>query len=374
MKKVVFSGGGTGGHIYPALAICEMLQERIAGGIESLYLGQADGMEAGIVGRLPDVRFGAIRAQGMPRQISRRWLTFPFKNILGFFDAFSHLRAFSPDLVVTTGGFVAFPVLAAARLLGIPYVIHEQNAAIGVTNRLFVGGATRVLLTYGEAWNENSDRVIVTGNPVRKAFLTQSPSQAQAPSQSPTTSSSSRFEKKPGEFWILAVGGSRGAASLNRTCLELSKGWLEKHPEARLLHITGERDFASIKNQVPEGSRHIVLPYLHEMREAFDVADLMLSRAGATILAEIGSQGKPAILVPFPFATDNHQEKNARILEKMGAAKVILDGDLNGTSLGTCLDTLLPIAVRQEMADAMRKSRPSDVEERLFRAISTLLS
>ncbi|MBF0501597.1 MAG: undecaprenyldiphospho-muramoylpentapeptide beta-N-acetylglucosaminyltransferase [Candidatus Riflebacteria bacterium] len=366
-KKVAFSGGGTGGHIYPALAIREILQERLSDGIDCLYLGQADGMEAGIVGRTPDLSFGAIRAQGMPRNISTRWLTFPYRNVMGFFDALGRLRVFAPDLVVTTGGFVAFPVLAAAKLLGIPYVIHEQNAAIGFTNRLFVGTAARVLLTYEEAWPEKSDRVVLTGNPVRKAFLAQNSTAA------PGTDSPSRFAKKPGEFWILAVGGSRGAASLNRACVELSKDWLEAHPGTHLLHITGERDFAAIKAQIPENGRHTVLPYLHEMREAFDVADMIISRAGATILAEIACRAKPAILVPFPFATNNHQEKNARILEKMGAAQVIPDHDLNGSSLGMLLNQLRDENLRAKMAEAMRNSRPADVEERIFATVSPLL-
>lgn len=367
MKRVIFSGGGTGGHIYPALAIRETILEQIPGGIEARYLGQGDGMEARIVGRIDGLPFEPVRAQGMPRTASAAWLTFPGRNALGFADAFQAVRRFKPDLVVTTGGFVAFPVLAAARLLGYPYVIHEQNAAMGVTNRLFAGGAAKILLTYGEAWpgagEDPSGRVVIVGNPVRKAFLQQGEVK-------------SRFERKPGEFWLLAVGGSRGATSLNKACVELGKTWLTAHPHARLLHITGERDYESIKAQVSEAAagQHIVLPYLHEMREAFAVADLMVSRSGATILAEIACCGKPAVLVPFPFATDNHQEKNARILERTGAAKVILDRDLTGESLGKLLDGLSDPATLSGMAEAMRKGRPADVESRIWKAVSPLLA
>lgn len=357
--RIIFSGGGTGGHIYPALAIREILASHFD--FESGYVGVSGGMEEKIVNREKDISFFGVRAQGMPRTLSADWLSFPFKNIGGIIDAWQHLKKFKPDLAITTGGFVAFPVLAAAKLLGIPTVIHEQNAAMGVTNRLFAGNAARVLLTYASAAKEDGKRIILTGNPVRSAFLKES-------------ATGNRFNRKPGEFIILAVGGSRGALSLNRACIELVKNWLPQHPNIRLIHISGERDFEMVKsaiNNIP--ANYTLLPYLHEMREAFEVADLLVSRAGATILAEIAVCGKPAVLVPFPFATDNHQEKNARVLEELGAAKLLLDKDLNGQTLADIVEQLNSPGKLQEMASAMRKSRPDDVEERIFAEISQLL-
>ncbi len=357
--RIIFSGGGTGGHIYPALAIRESLARHFE--FESGYVGVSGGMEEKIVSREKDIPFFGVRAQGMPRIISAAWLTFPFKNIGGIIDAWQHLRKFKPDLAITTGGFVAFPVLAAARLLGIPAVIHEQNAAMGVTNRLFAKSAAKVLLTYASAAKEDGSRVILTGNPVRSAFLREIPA-------------SNRFNRKPGEFIVLAVGGSRGAMSLNRACIELTQNWLPQHPQIRLIHISGERDFDMVKSATEKASdNYTLLPYLHEMREAFEVADLLVSRAGATILAEIAVCKKPAILVPFPFATDNHQEKNARVLEELGAARLMLDRDLNGTRLAAMLEELNNPEKLQKMAAAMEKSRPQDVEERICTEISRLL-
>lgn len=358
--RIIFSGGGTGGHIYPALAIREILLRKF--NFVSGYVGVSGGMEEKIVAREKDITFMGVSAQGMPRTLSTDWLTFPFKNIAGVIDAWKHLRSFKPDLVVTTGGFVAFPVLAAAKLLGIRAVMHEQNAAMGVTNRIFAGSAEKVLLTYASAAKEDGKKFIVTGNPVRSAFLGQ-------------PVSSSRFSRKPGEFILLAVGGSRGALSLNRACIDLAKNWLPSHPDCRLIHISGERDHDMVAGEIGQlPANYTLLPYLHEMREAFEVADLLVSRAGATILAEIAVCRKPAVLVPFPYATDNHQEKNARVLEELGAAKLLLDRDLNGGSLAAILEELRNPDKLHTMAEAMQKSRPADVEQRILDQISELLS
>ncbi len=361
MKRILFSGGGTGGHIYPALAIREVILEKLGTEVETAYMGVGDGMEAGIVARVPGLPFFPVRAQGMPRRLSLQWLTFPVRNALGFSDAVRHLREFKPDLVVTTGGFVAFPCLMSAWLSGVPFVLHEQNAAMGFTNRLFASRAKRVLLTYGEAYTETSERVTVTGNPVRGAFRHRTPV-------------TGRFEKKPGEFWLLAVGGSRGAASLNKACVGFVRDVLPRYPEVKLIHIAGERDYENIRSQIPTMPNHILLPYLHEMREAFAVADLLISRAGATILAEIACEGRPAILVPYPFATDNHQEKNARILEERGAAKVLLDHELSGERLERLLVDLRHEGRLESMAAAMRLTRPENVEERIWKAIEECLT
>ncbi len=358
--KIVFSGGGTGGHIYPALAIREILARKLS--FSSGYVGVSGGMEDKIVSREQNIQFMGVRAQGMPRTLSLDWLTFPFRNLGGVYDALMHLRSFRPDLVVATGGFVAFPVLAAARILGIPSVIHEQNAAMGVTNRLFSASAAKVLLTYASAAVEDGKRIILTGNPVRSAFLA-------------ATVAGSRFTRTADEFVVLAVGGSRGALSLNRACIDLAKQWLPVQPKVKLIHISGDRDYEMVKSSIGEPpANYTLLPYLHEMREAFEVADLLVSRAGATILSEIAVCRKPALLVPFPFATDNHQEKNARTLEKLGAARLLLDRDLNGTSLAEALTTLNNPTTLKQMADAMASSRPVDVEQRIYDQIAAILN
>lgn len=351
--RVIFSGGGTGGHIYPALAIREALEKELGNKLESAYMGVTGGMEEKITARIERLPFLGVRAQGMPRGLSSKWLSFPYVNIMGFKDALSHLRRFAPDIVVTTGGFVAFPALAAAKMLGIKTVIHEQNAAMGVTNRIFAASATLLLLTYASAAVADEKRVFVTGNPVRQSFFS-------------ATEGKSKFMKKPGEFWVLSVGGSRGALSINKAIVELVQNWLPDNPQINILHICGERDHQLMQEsliQPPEN--YILLPYLHEMKEAFSVADLVISRAGATILSELAVCGKPALLIPFPHATDNHQEKNARVLEKMGAAEVLLDAELSGARLAAVIQRLSQNAELEKMSHAMKKSRPVDVEKNI---------
>lgn len=355
--RVLFSGGGTGGHIYPALAIREAMQEELGDALVSAYMGVTGGMEEGIVSRVQSLPFLGVRAQGMPRNLSLKWFSFPFTNLLGIKDAITHLRQFKPDLVVTTGGFVAFPALAAARLLGIKTVIHEQNAAMGVTNRFFANSAELVLLTYSSAAAADQKKIFVCGNPVRKSFLQ-------------NVAESGMFDKKPDEFWVLSVGGSRGALSINKAMIELVQNWLPQNPRVKLLHISGERDFELVKNSLPEPpANYILLPYLHEMKEAFAVADLVVSRAGATILSELAVCGKPALLVPFPHATDNHQEKNARVLEQAGAAVVMLDAELSGAKLAATVEKMSGKEVLENMAVAMKQSRPQDVEKNIARLI-----
>lgn len=358
--RIIFSGGGTGGHIYPALAIREILQKKYS--FKSGYVGVTGGMEEKIVSRIEDIEFMGVRAQGMPRTISPKWFSFPFVNAMGVVDAWRHLQNFKPDLVITTGGFVSFPTLTAAKFLGIPIVIHEQNAAMGVTNRMFQQYATKVLLTYESAAKTDDEKVIHTGNPVRSAFLEQG------------STKSNRFNKNDGEFIILSVGGSRGALSINKACIDLANNFLPKHPEIKLIHISGERDYDMVNEAVAKKPiNYTLLPYLHEMKEAFDVADLLISRAGATILSEIGVCQKPVILVPYPYATDNHQEKNARTLEQLGAAKVLLDKDLNEENLVKLINEIKEPSVLAKMSEAMKQSRPADVEERILKQISTLL-
>lgn len=359
--RIIFSGGGTGGHIYPALAIREILQKKY--NFKSGYVGVIGGMEEKIVSRLEDIEFMGVRAQGMPRTISTKWFSFPFVNLMGIVDALKHLKNFKPNLVIATGGFVSFPILTASTILGIPAIIHEQNAAMGVTNRIFAKKAAKVLLTYESAAKIDNKKVVLTGNPVRSSFLEQK------------KNTNPEFAKKDNEFFLLSVGGSRGALSINKACIELANKWLPQNTDVKLIHISGERDFEMVQKAVPNPpANYKLLPYLHEMKEAFDVADLLISRAGATILSEIGACKKPAILIPYPYATDNHQEKNARALEKIGAAKVLLDKDLNLESLTKLISEIRKDDNLQNMSIAMGKSRPEDVENRIFTQIDEVLS
>lgn len=360
--KIILSGGGTGGHIYPALAIKETIEEKIPE-TEFAYIGVSGGMEDRIVSNEPNIKFMGVKAQGMPRKLSMQWFSFPFVNLSGVISAFKYLKSFKPDLVVTTGGFVAFPVLAASKVLGIPVVMHEQNAAMGVTNKIFANSAKKVLLTYASATQADGKRIVVTGNPVRRSFFQEQ------------NEKENDFIDRNYEYTIAVVGGSRGALSLNKVCIELASKWLVEHKNIRLLHISGERDYEMVSKATenhPEN--YVLLKYCHNMKHVFDASDLLISRAGATILAEISVCKKPTILVPYPYATDNHQEKNARVLESLNAAKVLLDKDMNYESLTAMLSELLSKDKLTAMAKAMEGSRPENVEEKIFLEIQSTLN
>ncbi|NLM17947.1 MAG: undecaprenyldiphospho-muramoylpentapeptide beta-N-acetylglucosaminyltransferase [Candidatus Riflebacteria bacterium] len=365
--KIVFTGGGTGGHIYPALAIRDILAKKYE--FESAYLGRKESLEEKIVSRHKDIKFVSVKAKGMPRKLSFDWFAFAKETFSGAIDAMRFLREYKPDLVVATGSYVSFPVLAAAKLLGINYVIHEQNAVMGVTNKQFVKGAKKVLLTYELKDLEKNSNVILTGNPVRKEFFAN-------PDDSVLTESG--IEKKPGETVLFAVGGSQGAATINKVCLELAEKFLPQNPDFKLIHVSGEKNYGEAEKilkklkENSKGENYFPFSYLHNIRPFFDIADIVISRAGATFLSELAVCGKPAILIPFPHATANHQEKNAQKLVDTGAAKMIKNEDLTYESLLRIVNEINNPEQLIKMGSAMKGTRPANVENKILEALGFL--
>lgn len=360
IKIIALTGGGTGGHIYPAIAIKELIHNHNPN-YKFVYIGQENGLEGKIVVREPEIKFLGIRACGMPRELSVKWFDFIYKNILGIIDAYKHLLRIKPQLLIATGGFVSFPALFCATVLGIPFIIHEQNAVLGFTNRLFAYYARKILLSYQIQTLNNISKCIHTGNPVRQAFFRTAKQNLL------------EIEKKEGEIWILVVGGSRGARSINNAVLEIPDDWWKHHNNVKLIHITGESFYNEIAAKVKKPNQHFVFPYLHDMKSAFDTVDFVVSRAGATILAELAVCAKPAILIPYPYATDNHQEKNSRLLEQQKAALVILDKELSGIKLAQTIDQMLDKTKLEMMSLAMKNSRPQNVEEKIWLEIYDVL-
>ncbi|GAW28791.1 undecaprenyldiphospho-muramoylpentapeptide beta-N-acetylglucosaminyltransferase [Carboxydocella sp. ULO1] len=349
--RLLVTGGGTGGHIYPALAVARAWQERFGSG-SVLYVGTSRGLEARLVPPT-GIPFLTVEVQGLPRTINRELLTFTPRLLRGLKQGRRILREFRPQVVLGTGGYVSFPVVALATLAGIPALLHEQNAFPGLANRLLARRVAGVALTFPEAAVRLPAGVEyrVTGLPVR-----------------PEISRVSREEglaylglegKRP---VLLVTGGSRGARSINRAMLGVYRA-LNHLPPLDIVHITGELTFAETMDSISvlgienykKGNIYIK-PYEHQMAHALAAADLILCRAGATTLAEITVRGLPAILVPYPYAAENHQEYNARALVQAGAAHMLLDRELNGQRLVSLLTELLQQPRRlQEMAAAARQ-------------------
>jgi len=369
--RVIISGGGTGGHIYPALAIANRLARTVPK-VQIMYVGTAGGLESDIVPR-EGIPFCAIRAGGLERSFSWRNLVSLWASIQGFAASFRIIRNFRPEIVIGTGGFVSGPVLLAARLQGIPTLIQEQNALPGITNRVLSRFVNKIALGFSAAAAgfppAVQHKLVVTGNPVREEIIAANREDGRR-----------EFGLSSDKLTVLVAGGSRGARSINAAMLEVHKRFAG-HPKVQILHATGTAGYDNYCHELAkagidiENSRNIIVkPYFYNMPAALAAADIVVFRAGAIGLAEIAVRGLPSILVPYPFAAENHQEVNARVMERAGAAIVILDKDLNGKSLARTLETLLNDPDRlAEMAAASRRLGVPDAASRLASLVENLV-
>jgi len=322
VKKAMIMAGGTGGHVFPALAVAEALRGH---GVEVRWLGTRRGMESQQVPKhgfpIDYISISGLRGKG-----KLSLLLAPFRLLLAMAQALWIMLRYRPQVVLGMGGFVTGPGGVVARLLGRPLVIHEQNAIAGLTNRLLAKIATRVLEAFPGAFR-NSQRVRHTGNPVR-ATITQLP----VPQ--------SRFEGRNGPLRILVVGGSQGALALNQIVPEAIAGLpAELRPE--VWHQCGRHHCEQSEAVYRQaGIEARVMPFIDDMNSAYEWADVVICRAGAMTVAELAAAGVGAILVPFPFAVDDHQTANGRYLAEHGAAEIIPQPQLKPETLAERLEEL----------------------------------
>ena len=366
--KLIISGGGTGGHIYPALAIAEQLNKSLPEA-ELLYVGTSGSMEEELA-KKAGIRFMPIRVKGMPRKLDKRSLVAAWNLVLGIMDSKRLIKNEKPDLVIGTGGYVSGPVSFVAGLSGIPVVIHEQNAFPGIANKLLSRIADKVLLTYPDSakYFKHQDRTVVTGNPIRKDITSISKEEA-----------SERLDIDQKKPFVLSFGGSGGQKSLNMAVLDIiTKDLLPK--DIQLLHITGTRHhdgfMESVKNKSVELSPNIRLePYFHQMPYAMNAADLVITSGGAITLAEISAVGVPSILIPKAYTAENHQEYNARAFEKAGASVLILEKDLSGRLLAEKItQALSDKELLEKMSSCSRALGKPDASEVIVREIFNLMN
>lgn len=331
--KVILSGGGTGGHIYPALTIADSIK-KLRPDAEIIFVGTKAGLEKDIIPRYGyPLKF--IEVAGFRRSLSMDTLRSAGKLFEGLYDAYKIVSEEKPDLVIGTGGYVCGPVVFTAALQGIPTCIQEQNAMPGVTNKILSRFVKKVFLGYEEAgkYFKHGAELVYTGNPIRTAILEHERAEAY-------TELGLDKNKKT----ILVSGGSRGARSINNAMVEVELA-LSGRGDVQVLHATGDINYEShmqaLKDKGGIGDNIIVKPYLHNMPVALAAADLAIFRAGAIGLAELMAKGIPSVLVPYPYATANHQEFNARAVEDQGAARVILDKELSGEKLIEAIEHLL---------------------------------
>lgn len=319
-QRILMMAGGTGGHVFPALAVADRLRSQ---GWEIYWLGTKAGLEATIVPKA-NIPIYYIDIKGLRKNGLIGWCLAPFRLLLALFQSLKMIHQLKPDVVLGMGGFICGPGGVAAWLLRCPLIIHEQNAIAGLTNHALSYLAARVLEAFPGTFHAKA-KAVYTGNPIREMLLA-------------VTEPSIRFKEHKAPLHLLVVGGSQGAVALNEICpAALQKLPLDKRP--MVWHQTGSKNDALEKTKAAYKLAGIdsetvrIDPFIEDMATAYAWADLVLCRSGALTVTELATVGVGSILVPYPFAVDDHQTANGRFLENVGAAKIIDQSQLSSEKL-----------------------------------------
>ncbi|MGI6656945.1 MAG: undecaprenyldiphospho-muramoylpentapeptide beta-N-acetylglucosaminyltransferase [Desulfobulbus sp.] len=348
--RLIITGGGTGGHLFPGIAMAQAMRERIAD-TEVLFIGTERAMDQQVLAQQDFaravLRCGGVKGIGWSGRI-RTLLRMPG----AVRDALRLLKEFRPDMVFAVGGYVTGPVLLAARLLRVPIAIHEQNSVPGLANRLAGYLADRVFISLPCKPAFPARKTVQTGNPVRQTIL---------------AAAETRIPREGEPFTLLVLGGSQGAHRVNLIMLEAVPHLLRVCPEIRIIHQTGTDDADLVRGRYQElGVDAEVVAFIDDMAGAYGRADLAVSRAGATTLAELAVMGVPALLVPYPYAADNHQFTNARHYAWGQGCRILLETDLTGEIVAQTISEYLQN--RKElhtMAANMRRMAMPDAAGRI---------
>jgi UDP-N-acetylglucosamine--N-acetylmuramyl-(pentapeptide) pyrophosphoryl-undecaprenol N-acetylglucosamine transferase len=357
--RVVIAGGGTGGHLYPAIAVAREIVSRFPASQIS-FVGTSRGIESRVV-PLEGFPLDLIRSRGLKgKSIVARGRGVALLP-LGLSDAWGVVSRRRPHLVIGVGGYSSGPVVLVAAIRGVPTMLLEQNAVPGLTNRLLAPFVNAAAVTYESTQAYFGSKAFVSGNPVRPEFL--KGVETEAESDAPGAAAGPR---------VLVFGGSQGAHAINVAMVEAAEKLAARAPDLRLTHQTGERDVEMVRAAYREaGLAAEVAPFFDDMGRRLGWADLIVCRAGASTLAEISAAGKAAILIPLPAATDDHQRRNAEALAAVGAADVLLQSDLSGCTLAR---RILMLAADRDSrmrmsAAALRMARPGAARTIVDRAL-----
>ncbi len=307
--SVIIAGGGTGGHIYPGIAIAQEFRRRDAN-TQILFVGTAKGLERKIIPRegfnLELIEIAALKRVGFVKRI-KSLLLLP----KSFLDVRSLIKQVRPDVVIGVGGYASGPVVMMAAMMDVPTLVAEQNALPGFTNRMLARFVKAAAISFEEAREFFGEKAEITGNPVRSEFF-----------DVPTRHTGDVIH-------VLITGGSQGARAINEAMIGALPLLDEEQERLAFTHQTGENDFYRVRDAYENsGLKAEVKPFIERMVDEFAGADLVISRAGATTVAELAAAGKPAIMIPFPYAADDHQRKNAEAIERAGAGRMILQAEL----------------------------------------------
>jgi len=317
--RVIMTGGGTGGHIYPAIAIAEKLMQEDKR-TKCLYIGAKRGIEKDIVPN-SGIPFKQIDVAPLNKKISFKIISSLFQVMKGHIQAYRYIKAFNPDVIVGTGGYVTGPVVLVGALMGIPCTIHEQNAFPGMANKILSRFVSSVMVTFEDAsdYFKTKDKIVFTGLPIREAFFKVSREEARR-----------KLSLKDSDIMIMTVGGSNGALKVNEVMSEVYEK-ISTMENVVFTHVSGERYYDALKERFSTkvGKKLRLLKYVDDMPIYLSAADIVVSRAGASTITEIIASKTPSIIIPSPNVANNHQFHNAKVIDKHGMGFVISESDLN---------------------------------------------
>ena len=369
--NVIIAAAGTGGHINPGIAIANKIKKEHKDA-KITFIGTIRGLENDLVPRAGyDLK--TIDAYGFNRKLTVSNFKNIIKTLKSFKEAKKIVKDLKPSIVIGTGGYICGPVMMAARKYNIPTVMHESNAFPGVTVKMLANKVNTVLVGFSDAKERLSKakNVVVTGTPTKFKKVNLKEEEKE------------KIKKELGIKnnlpIVLIFGGSQGAKSINEALLEMIRK--ESNKTYQIIWAVGQKQYTNVKEEIDKMGKSIkniknttIMSYIYNMEEVMNLADVIVSRSGAMTITEVAIAEKPAVFIPFPFATENHQEYNARVLEKVGAAKIILDKDLKSEVLEKTLNELVQDKeTLSKMGENAKKAKTDNVEEKIYEEIKALI-
>lgn len=365
--KVIIAAAGTAGHINPGLAIANKIKDQEKDS-KIIFIGTTRGLENDLVPRA-GFELKTIEAYGLSKKISLENIRKMYKTFKGYGEAKKIIKEFNPDIVIGTGGYICGATISAAYKLGIPTMLHESNAFPGKAVKILAKKTNDILVSFKDAESriKNAKRIIFTGTPVKIMKREYGINEKNA-----IIKKMGLKETKP---IVLIFGGSQGAQKINESIIGILKNKLNKNYQ--IIWATGPKQYDVIKEKLQDSNISInnienatIVPYIYNMEEIMNVANLIVSRSGAMTITEISNLGKPSILVPLPNVSGNHQLYNAKVLENVGAAKIILNDELSYEKLNEQIEKIvLNKMVEAKMSENALKVATKDVEEKIYKEI-----
>ena len=369
--RVIIAAAGTGGHINPGIAIANKIKEKEKGS-KIIFIGTTRGLENDLVPR-SGYELKTIEAYGLSKKISIENVKKMYKTFRGYGEAKKIIKDFEPDVVIGTGGYICGATISAAHNLGIPTLLHESNAFPGKAVKMLAKKTDKILVSFEDAKSriKNAKEIVYTGTPVKI-----SKKEYGINEKLNIIKNAGLNETKP---IILIFGGSQGAQKINEAILGILKNKLNK--DYQIMWATGPKQYNIIKEELENVNINInnidnakIVPYIYNMEEIMNVSNLIVARSGAMTITEISNLGKPSILIPLPNVSGNHQLYNAKVLENIGAAKIILNDELNDKNLNEQIkDIVLDKSKEEKMSKNSFKISTSDVEEKIYKEVIKLI-